>query len=473
MRSRNFVLGWMTAAAVLSSLHWSAVGMGQSAADKATARQLATEAIQLYRQDRFRDALDKMERAEALFDAPVHLLYIARANAKLGKVVEAAEVYRRLIRIELSAQAPQTFRDAVSDGQKELADLEPRIPALRIEVVPAELKDVRIMIDDEPVSSAILGVNRPTNPGSHTVKVEAKDHLAKTQQVVLEMGAKEAVTIELSPGANTSSSPMAGGKPEGSDGAVSSGTADATGASGATASGGGGTSNRPRLKLLVGGLLETTLSAGRIDKTDGAGSADERRLAQRFGPSGGLEIYGGLSIPVGRYRLAPLLFIGAQAHSPGPLYKKSIGASYGMVEEKDKTYVLETSPVSAQIGIGVRFDTAPTAPWSLGGFGELGLVLRQIYTTSATLKDGGNSCKFTEEYLGSGLRLAGGALMPVSRAFILEGRLGWTAGVFDKASLSPGCGGLPDTPEADIRSGDQAVHSTFSLGVGGQFGFGL
>jgi hypothetical protein len=462
----------MTAAALLTSLHWSAVGSCQSAADKATARQLATEAIQLYRQERYRDALDKMERAEALFDAPVHLLYIARANAKLGKVVEAAEIYRRLVRIELTAQAPQTFRDAISDGQKELAELEPKIPALRIEVLPAELKDVRVMIDDEPVSSAIIGINRPTNPGPHSVKVEAKDHLAASQQVVLELGSKQTVTMELSPGASASGVTAPGGE-AGAGAASANGKADGSAAVDANASGNSGASARPRLKLVLGGLLETTLSAGSIDKTEGGGAADERRLAQRFGPAGGLEVYVGLSVPVSRFRLSPLLFLGGQSHAPGPLYKKSIGASYGMVEEQDKTYVLETTPVSAQIGIGVRFDTAPTAPWSVGGFGELGLVLRQMYSTSATLKEGGNSCKFTEEYLGSGLRLAGGALMPVSRLFILEGRLGWTAGVFDRASRSPGCGGLPDAPESDIPSGDRAVHSTFSLGIGGQFGVGL
>jgi hypothetical protein len=465
----------MACATLLSSLTGSTVGMCQSAADKATARQLATEAIQLFRQERYRDALDKMERAETLFDAPVHLLYIARANAKLGNLVEAAEIYRRLVRVELSAQAPQTFRDAVADGQKELAELEPKIPALRIEIVPAGLKEIRVMIDDEPVSVAILGVNRPTNPGTHTVRVEAKDHQPISRQVVLETGTKPTVTMEFGPGADPGGTNIPGSslatdpnpRSPGNDQSARPAAAEAASAADA------GRSTRPRLKLLVGALLEGAISAGRIDGTEGAGTADERRLSQRFGPSAGAEVYVGLSIPVSRFRLSPLIFIGGQSHAPGPLYSKSIRASYGMVEEDNRTYVLETTPVSAQAGIGLRFDTAPAAPWSIGAFGELGLVLRQIYSTAANLQEGSNSCEFTEEFSGAALRLAGGALMPVSRLFALEGRLGWTAGVFDRVSRTPACGGLPDAPEADIPSDDQAVHSTFSLGIGGHFGFGL
>src|ERR1700759_5347182 len=80
----------------------------QSAADKATAREAATQGIGLYRAGKYADALDRLKRAQALYDAPVHLLYIARCQAKLGQLVEAAENYRLLDRYKLpsDAQAP-------------------------------------------------------------------------------------------------------------------------------------------------------------------------------------------------------------------------------------------------------------------------------------------------------------------------------------------------------------------------------
>jgi len=61
--------------------------MAQSAADKATARQLATQGIQQYQQGKNAEALDLLQKAEQLYDAPIHLIYIARAQAALGKLV--------------------------------------------------------------------------------------------------------------------------------------------------------------------------------------------------------------------------------------------------------------------------------------------------------------------------------------------------------------------------------------------------
>ena len=70
-------------ALVVACLLVAPAAFAQSAADKATARQLASEGIELYQKGSYAEALDKLERAEALFDAPVHLLYIARTQAKL------------------------------------------------------------------------------------------------------------------------------------------------------------------------------------------------------------------------------------------------------------------------------------------------------------------------------------------------------------------------------------------------------
>ena len=68
-----------------------APALAQSAADKATARNLATAGIKLYQQQKFEEALDKLKRAQELYDAPVHLLYMARCYVKLNKLVEGAE----------------------------------------------------------------------------------------------------------------------------------------------------------------------------------------------------------------------------------------------------------------------------------------------------------------------------------------------------------------------------------------------
>jgi Flp pilus assembly protein TadD len=78
------------AATVVSSVPAQA----QSAADKATARQLATQGIKLYGEGKYAQALDLLQRAQTLYDAPVHLLYIARCQHRVGQLVESAETYR-------------------------------------------------------------------------------------------------------------------------------------------------------------------------------------------------------------------------------------------------------------------------------------------------------------------------------------------------------------------------------------------
>src|SRR5664280_675076 len=78
---------------VMASLTWGAVTSAQTASDKATARQMATEGIQSYKQGKYAEALDLLQRAEQLYDAPVHLIYIARVQAALGKLVELSLIH--------------------------------------------------------------------------------------------------------------------------------------------------------------------------------------------------------------------------------------------------------------------------------------------------------------------------------------------------------------------------------------------
>ena len=86
------LLRLVPAAAVGAAVVFTGVpASAQSAADKATARQLAVHGIKLYGDGKYSEALDKLQRAQTLYDAPVHLLYIARCQHKLGMLVESAE----------------------------------------------------------------------------------------------------------------------------------------------------------------------------------------------------------------------------------------------------------------------------------------------------------------------------------------------------------------------------------------------
>ena len=187
-------------AAVSAALFVASPALSQTAADKATAREAATEGIKLYRAGNYADALDRLRRAQALYDAPVHLLYIARSQDKLGQLVEAAENYRLLDHYTLPASAPEAWVSAVDDGRKELAVLEPRIPTLRIVADPADLHEPSRKIDDNAVAAAVIGISRPVDPGKHHVELVATGFALATADVDVPEGATKDVTLKLAPG---------------------------------------------------------------------------------------------------------------------------------------------------------------------------------------------------------------------------------------------------------------------------------
>jgi hypothetical protein len=497
--------GFMTRRArTFGLLAWFVVGIGvagpvevaaQSAADKATARQLATNGIQLFRQDKFADALDKLERAEALFDAPVHLLYMARCQVKLNRLVEAAESYRKLLRTELSAQAPQTFKDAVTDGQKELAELEPKVPSLRVDVNPpaSKEKEFKFTIDSESVSPAVLGVDRPINPGVHVIEVSARGRQPITRRIEVTIGSKQGLKLELvsAPDAVANGTVGTAATNVGAVDGTTSGASNPVGAGPSSApesqSGVSGTRDDSfprRLRILVGVDLAGSLPfAGKLDTQTGTGRGDNRDITGRYGVGGGLELRLGMAIPVASFTVSPLLYVDAFSNAPGPLYKKPADESFGL--SNDYNSVMTAEPSSTTVGIGARLDSAPSRAWALGGFGELSFF-RQAYMTDGTWKRTNGpplSCDFTEEYSGFGLRTRGGVLMPVSRLVSLVGSASLGLSTITQGGLTKAsCGTNAQWPvdlgtsylqHAAVPADKRQWHATFGLGLGVEFGIGL
>lgn len=168
-----------------------------TAADKATAREAATQGIQHYREARYEQALDLLKRAQALYDAPVHEHYIARCQRELGFWIEAAEGFRELSRRELDVDAPPQWHEAVAEAGRELDELEPQIPRLRIRVEPADAEVSRLAIDDIEVPSAVIGMERLVNPGPHRVTVVSPGHRPAERTIEASASTVAAVVVVL------------------------------------------------------------------------------------------------------------------------------------------------------------------------------------------------------------------------------------------------------------------------------------
>ncbi len=164
--------------------------------------------------------------------APTHQLYLARSSAKLGRLVSAREYYLKLTQERLPASASKPFKDAQASGDKELAELEPRVPYVSVVVQGANAKEVQVVRDDEALPQALLGVPHPEDPGTHTFKATATGMESAPSAILLKEGAHETVVLSLSAVASADPAQGMGKVTTGSAGFTDSDAGDAANSKG-------------------------------------------------------------------------------------------------------------------------------------------------------------------------------------------------------------------------------------------------
>jgi hypothetical protein len=147
------------------------VAWGQSdETERRVARTLGNEGIDLYDKGEYETALDRLSRAYAVLKAPTLGLWLARALAKNGKLVQASERYLEVVRAQLEPDAPAQFREAQVTAEKENQELQARIPTVVLAVENAEASAVTLTVDGKAVKSAMIGIPLPLNPGARRVE---------------------------------------------------------------------------------------------------------------------------------------------------------------------------------------------------------------------------------------------------------------------------------------------------------------
>ncbi len=153
---------WLALLAVVVAL-LAAPASAQDVRDQA--RALAEEGIALLSEGRAAEAMDKLQAAEALFHAPTHLVYLARAHTQLDQLMEAHDTYVAVLIEQIPNYAPEAFHKARQMAESEATALRPRIATLAISVSG----EAEVRIDGRPIERARLAYPVAVSPGAHTV----------------------------------------------------------------------------------------------------------------------------------------------------------------------------------------------------------------------------------------------------------------------------------------------------------------
>jgi hypothetical protein len=162
--------------------------------ERSAARAAAGQGADAFEAGRWQEAVDLFTRAEAIVHSPIHLLYLGRAQVKLGQWVKAYENFNRIKREGAPANAPAAVKKAVDDAAKELGSLEPQLPQVATRV-KNPTGDVEVQMDGTPIPPLLVGLMRPVDPGQHVFV--AKTATASSESVTLDVQPSSRHTVEL------------------------------------------------------------------------------------------------------------------------------------------------------------------------------------------------------------------------------------------------------------------------------------
>lgn len=194
LRSLRPVLGALCTALVVTIASTSHAE--DSAENIAAARTLGIQGVQLADAGKCPEAIEKLTRAEALHHAPTILGRLGECQVAVGEIVAGTENLNLVVREPLAPTAPKVFFDAQTRAQKVLTAATPKIAHLVIRLTPADVK-ASVAVAGRSVPAALIGAERPTDPGTHQVTATAEGYKPASATVTLAEGGHQDITLLL------------------------------------------------------------------------------------------------------------------------------------------------------------------------------------------------------------------------------------------------------------------------------------
>jgi hypothetical protein len=170
--------------------------------DKAAARPFAIEGLRLAQAGNCKEAVEQLEKAEALVHAPTTAVPLAQCDIQLGKIIAGTELLNRVLNETLPPNAPPSFADAKKQARGILDAATPKIGKLRIHVeTPARVQpNAEVTVDGQPVPRVLLDNDRPTDPGPHHIQAHQAGVGSAEAEVSLAEGQTTQVSLRLAGG---------------------------------------------------------------------------------------------------------------------------------------------------------------------------------------------------------------------------------------------------------------------------------
>lgn len=164
--------------------------------DVAMARELYKAGMDALDANDVRNAADKLAAAWQLAPTPIIGVGLSRAYERLGRLVEAHEVVLVVRRLEVAPGETARSVQARADADALEAAYSRRLGKLH--VIVSHLPDnATVTIDGGKVPLASLSVDRPMNPGEHTIEVTSDGQVRSSQKVSLAEGERKDLTIDV------------------------------------------------------------------------------------------------------------------------------------------------------------------------------------------------------------------------------------------------------------------------------------
>lgn len=405
-----------------------------SAADKALAETLFDEARKLGAEGKYEEACPKFAESNRRDPGIGTLLYLADCYEKTNKLASAWATFREAS--QKAKAAGQTDRAKIA-GDRATA-IEPQIIRLTVVVSKeAQITGLEVLLDGQALPDALWGTPMPVDGGKHVLEARAPGRARWSTEISLtEKGEKRTAPIPVlaatgaappPPPATTASTappppPPKDAPPVRDDGTKPDGAKPAAFA--------------PVAALRFGYAMPT-------GKSGSAGSGDSVALSSLVSSGPGVEVNGGARIGG---HVTAFLFYARQFLSASGDVSGSSKSAYRQV-----------------FGLGAQVASSHATRGPVGFYGEAGLVVSDQVALSASAPAGEPACASDAKLDGAGIRLGGGANIPVAGMLVVSPLLTADVGRFSSATLSNDSGCGRKSGSYSLASKD--VHATLFAGV--------